>query len=199
MIRVGRPTEEDLILASLARGERIENYEAVGLARAGRTITVSVTVSHVRNANGPSHWRVQIVGEITEVSERGRGCLSARLSLFVEHTPGGIAMFDSEVRDLAASRRFLSDFQRATAPVSSAQYEIFPDLPQRWRDSPLIPMRRPGFEALLLALFSTRKHADNVEIGQVARVIDPPLRSSLLSVGAIDCGTQNNNARARRM
>ena len=60
----------------------------------------------------------------------------AQLRLFVEHTPAAIAMFDREMRYLAVSRRFAIDFRLPpyTQLIGKSHYEVFPEVPQRWRD-----------------------------------------------------------------
>ncbi|HJS86528.1 MAG TPA: PAS domain-containing protein, partial [Acetobacteraceae bacterium] len=60
----------------------------------------------------------------------------ARLRLFIEHTPAPIAMFDRDMRYLAASRRFLGSYGLPEQDIiGRSHYEIFPDLPPRWRDA----------------------------------------------------------------
>ena len=62
--------------------------------------------------------------------------------MFIEQLPAHIAVFDCEMRYLAVSQRFLSDMARlfATKEFSPAEviglshYEIFPNMPPRWRD-----------------------------------------------------------------
>jgi diguanylate cyclase (GGDEF)-like protein/PAS domain S-box-containing protein len=54
--------------------------------------------------------------------------------LFIEHAPAGIAMFDSEMRYLAVSRRWLEDRGMAGAQViGRCQYDVFPEIPERWK------------------------------------------------------------------
>ncbi|MEY2689915.1 MAG: hypothetical protein RL375_4115 [Pseudomonadota bacterium] len=62
-----------------------------------------------------------------------------RLRLFVDHAPVAIAMLDRDLRYVAVSRRWLSDFHlterlAGRTPVGLSHYELVPDLPQRWRD-----------------------------------------------------------------
>jgi PAS domain S-box-containing protein len=63
----------------------------------------------------------------------------ARLKLFIERAPAAIAMFDTEMRYLAVSRRFLSSYNLASrgdpaSLIGRSHYELFPDIPDRWRE-----------------------------------------------------------------
>jgi hypothetical protein len=61
---------------------------------------------------------------------------------FIEQMPAHIAVFDCEMRYVAVSQRFLSDMARLfatkvftpTEVIGCLHWEIFPSMPQRWRD-----------------------------------------------------------------
>jgi PAS domain S-box-containing protein len=63
-------------------------------------------------------------------------------TLFIEQVPAHIVVFDTEMRYLAVSRRFLSDMAllfstKVFAPaevIGRSHWEIFPNMPPRWRD-----------------------------------------------------------------
>ena len=56
------------------------------------------------------------------------------LRLFIEQAPAPIAMLDSEMRYLAASRRWREVYQLGDQPLAGrSHYEIFPDIPEAWR------------------------------------------------------------------
>ena len=54
-----------------------------------------------------------------------------------EQAPASLAMFDTKMRYLAVSRRFLSDFQLSDPAevIGRSAYEVFPDLPSRCREN----------------------------------------------------------------
>jgi PAS domain-containing protein len=57
----------------------------------------------------------------------------ALLRLFVKHTPAAIAMFDTEMRHIQVSDRFLTDYDlEGQDLIGKSYYDLFPDLPERW-------------------------------------------------------------------
>jgi PAS domain S-box-containing protein len=138
LIPADRQAEEDRILATIARGECIENYDTVRITKDGRPINVSVTISPVRGVGGRIKGASKIAHDITE-RKRTEALLVERerqLALFIEHAPVAIAMFDSEMRFLAVSRRFLSDYRlpARSEVIGHSYYEILPEVPRRWRE-----------------------------------------------------------------
>nr|WP_294554094.1 PAS domain-containing protein [uncultured Rhodopila sp.] len=61
----------------------------------------------------------------------------ALLRLFIDRTPASIAMFDTDMRYLAASRRFALDHQLGDglpeSLIGRSHYDLFPDLPEQRR------------------------------------------------------------------
>jgi two-component system, chemotaxis family, CheB/CheR fusion protein len=58
--------DEDYILAKIRRGERIDHFETVRVAKSGKRIDVSLTVSPVKNAEGKIIGIAKIARDITE-------------------------------------------------------------------------------------------------------------------------------------
>lgn len=104
------------------------------LTHDGRMIDVELT-SHLIQFAGQ---RAELV-LINDVSERLRAERAlreheAQLRLFIEHAPAALAMFDRDMRYLAASHRWLSDYGLADAPLDGrGHYEVFPEIGELWR------------------------------------------------------------------
>jgi PAS domain S-box-containing protein len=100
VIPADRQGEEDMILARLAVGERIENYETKRVTKDGRTFDASVTISPLRNAAGHIIGASKIIRDITErkrTEEALRGS-EALLRTVTDTASVGLAVLDLERR-----------------------------------------------------------------------------------------------------
>jgi PAS domain S-box-containing protein len=61
--------------------------------------------------------------------------LANRLQTIVENAPQGIAMFDTRMRYLLASKRWVHDYGLAGKEILGvSHYELFPEIPERWKE-----------------------------------------------------------------
>ncbi len=72
LIPPDRQAEEDDILARIRRGERIEHFETVRLAKDGRAIDISLSVSAIRDRDGRVVGVAKLARDITEQKRLAR-------------------------------------------------------------------------------------------------------------------------------
>ena len=67
-------------------------------------------------------------------AQRARYESEERLRLFIDHAPVALAMFDSDMRYLAVSRRWISEYGlEGKQVIGQFHYELFRDIPDRWK------------------------------------------------------------------
>ncbi len=80
-------------------------------------------------------------GTIQDISTRKQAEALLResrelLQLFIEHAPAAIAMFDREMRYLAASRRWLENYALVGKEIRGrSHYDDIPEIPERWKEA----------------------------------------------------------------
>jgi PAS domain S-box-containing protein len=90
----------------------------------------------------PGPWLAEraavLPAEETAELKRTRQALAANETLlhqFVQHTPAAVAMFDTEMRCLQASDRWLTDYGLEDRNIAGLTYhQMFPGLPDRWKE-----------------------------------------------------------------
>src|SRR4029450_6606521 len=87
-----RQAEEDEILERIKRGERVNHFETVRLAKGARRVDVSLTISPVRDATGTVIAPSKTVPDITE--QRRPRATQAYLSAIVQSSEDAILAKD---------------------------------------------------------------------------------------------------------
>lgn len=105
--------EEREILSKLARGERIEHFETVRVAKDGHRIDVSLTISPVRDRRGNVVGASKVARDVSE-----RKQMEARLREADRRKDEFIAILGHELRNPLAPIRSIAEVLRRTAAVT---------------------------------------------------------------------------------
>ncbi len=68
------------------------------------------------------------------VMQQARDESEERLRLFINYAPVALAMFDRDMRYLALSRRWMTDYGTPRDVIGRSYYELFPEVPERWKE-----------------------------------------------------------------
>ncbi len=92
LIPPDRLEEEDVIIARIRSGQRVEHYETVRLCKHGNSIEISLTISPVRNAQGTIIGASKIARDITDRKRAEEAARRAEQELrdFVENANVGM-------------------------------------------------------------------------------------------------------------
>jgi PAS domain S-box-containing protein len=106
-------SEEDDILAKISRGERIDHFETVRVAKDGRRLDISVTVSPLRNKAGTVVGASKVARDITERKQAAalQKLLFEELNHRVKNTLATIqAIANQSLRRSASPADFVASF-----------------------------------------------------------------------------------------
>jgi PAS domain S-box-containing protein len=147
--------EEREIIASLARGERLDHFDTVRLARDGRRVEVSLTVSPLRDAAGAVVGASKIARDVTERKRVEQALLDARVEAERANRAKTefLAVMSHEIRTPLNSISGFADLLATTTQLT----------PQQRRYTDLIKTA----SAALLAIVNDILDFSKVEAGQL--------------------------------
>ncbi|MGO8700415.1 MAG: PAS domain S-box protein [Limisphaerales bacterium] len=105
-----------------------------GLRANGEEFPIEASISHQIEGSG-EHLFTVILRDIT-ARRRAEETLyqsEQRLRFFFESAPAAIAIFDARMCYLAASKRWLQDFQLSNDLIGMSHYDVFPEIPPHWK------------------------------------------------------------------
>ncbi|WP_292346526.1 PAS domain S-box protein [Methanoregula sp. PtaB.Bin085] len=137
-----RPILIDLVLAQdkeiekrydyLRRdGDRLTSETFIPGMFAGKGAYLWGTASPLYDAAGNRIGAIEVIRDITERknAEDSMKRNEEILTLFIRHSPAALAMFDREMRYIAASNRWITDYHLETKEIiGKSHYEIFPEI-----------------------------------------------------------------------
>jgi PAS domain S-box-containing protein len=144
-----RQTEEDVILARIRRGERVEHFETVRLTKDKRRIDVSLTISPVRDSSGRIIGASKIARDITE-QKRARAA-QAYLAAIVESSDDAILSKNLEGIIQSCNARAEELFGYTAGELVGHSIRM------------LIPADRQGEEDVILDTIQRGGHLDHFE------------------------------------
>lgn len=106
-------------------------------ADTGETIWIDARGRYFYDTDGNAVRMLGVIRDVTARKQAENALLEneARLRRFIECAPVAIAMFDRDMRYLAVSRRFITDYKLEQYKlIGQSHYDVFPDLPPNWRD-----------------------------------------------------------------
>jgi PAS domain S-box-containing protein len=119
-----------------SKGE-VKDFELSFKSNTGEEVFVSLNARLIYDKSGFAN---HIDGMFRNITERKRMLEQLvenkeQLTLFIEHSPASLAMFDTEMRYIATSHRWLSDYNLEKQQLhDKTYYEIFPEMAERWKD-----------------------------------------------------------------
>jgi PAS domain S-box-containing protein len=132
------PHDECPMAMALKQKRPIRGMEAIAERPDGTRVPFIPYPTPLFDASGKLTGAVNFLVDISErkQAEEVLAAREAQLATFVEHVPAAIAMFDCDMRYVAVSQRFIADYQLPPVRqlIGRSHYEIFPNIPQRWRD-----------------------------------------------------------------
>lgn len=166
-------TEEDEILRRLRRGERIEHFETVRIAKDGRRIDLSITVSPVRDSRGALVGASKVGRDITE--RKRAEAASSRLAAIISSSDDAIVSkdLDGVVMSWNDGARRIFGYEAAEI-VGRSIRQIIPAELQQEEDEILARIRRG----------ERIEHFDTVRIAKDGQRIDVSLTISPILDGA---------------
>lgn len=130
--------ETEEIVNSMLRGEKdAVRFNKGYIHKNGSIVFTDVSSTLYRSRDGSPQYFITTVIDITpqRKTEKALSKSEHQLQLFVKHSPAAIAMFDSNMRYVIASNRYLTDYNIPDQNIiGKSHYEVFPEISDHWKE-----------------------------------------------------------------
>lgn len=125
--------------ARIMKGEKVFQEKFKIILKSDHNISLFIQISGglVKYPGDEQTYSIISVSDITSQQESYRLLRESeeKLSHFIEHAPAALAMFDREMRYIAASNRWLDDNKVSLKDIIGAiHYDVVPDISDEWKD-----------------------------------------------------------------
>lgn len=121
----------------LASGSDSTRYGKRYIHKNGSIINADVSVAIQRDASGNPLNFITTVIDITAQKQAEEALRHSHdlMKYIIEHDRSAVAVHDKNLNYIYVSQRYLNDYNvKETDVIGKHHYEVFPDLPQKWRD-----------------------------------------------------------------
>jgi PAS domain S-box-containing protein len=135
--RLGRTIEPGFeVFVAEARDHVVSEKEWTYLSKSGERVPVFLSVTALTGVGGDVDGFLGIATDIRErkAAEAKLAYTRSMLEFFIAHAPASIAMFDRDMRYVASTRMWSSDYHLTQPLVGRSHYEVFPEISAAWRE-----------------------------------------------------------------
>jgi len=125
------------VFARSVRGEHVSGHVNPIVTASGEERDIAWTDEFLRDESGRPVALLAIGQDLhaQRAAERALRANEERLRVLIESTPAGVAMLDRDLRYIACSRRWISDYRlEGQDVVGRLHYDVFPEIPERWKE-----------------------------------------------------------------
>ncbi|MFC1556020.1 PAS domain S-box protein [candidate division KSB1 bacterium] len=121
--------------AKLAHSFR--SFENINLHKDGYNVIMEISGTPILDSEGNLRGYRGMNHDITERKQAEISLAHSHdlMNYVIEHNRGAVAVHDKDLNYIYVSKRYLQDYKvKESDVIGKHHYEIFPDLPQKWRD-----------------------------------------------------------------